>query len=1110
MKIKKLTIHNIASIEDATIDFSAKPLSDTDIFLITGTTGAGKTTILDAICLALFNTTPRLSKTMRSKIGANADDLTATDPRNFMRLNTGEAKVVLTFDGTDGNQYQAEWYVQRGKNKKATTRMDNVVWTLDNLTTGHRTSGAKQGAYNDVERDMTQAIGMDFEQFCRTTMLAQGQFTEFLSSQEAEKAVILEKITDTEIYSRLGQQIYTILQEKEKAYKEEKEKIDQITLLTDEQIEEVNKQIESINTQIGELDTKDKDIQSRIDWLKTQENDAKAVKDAQDKYHELDTKIKGDDFRQSKQRLQNWTDTSEVRGHLTEASKAKKEITTQEGIIAGLKAMYVRCINGKAWAEQQLDTLNHALETIENDLNQQAEYQSLYAKAQTISGELKQWDNFTKEIAQLKNTLQKEQQEEIKHTDEEKKAKQDFDNKEQSVNDLQKQIDDAKKQLPDLDTLYRQKSDVESIARLKDEITQKATQKTDTEKRLSDDALQLREKKEQLEKEEKELHKQQEAMDKRKDTVEKWARDIRAKLTVGCQCPVCLQTLQSPLPDEAEIDSEFKTLKEGVDKQQEVVNGLKDSINTLSAQQSTEQNNLTQIEGGISQKQTELQNKIQACTWADRQLLETQSADDLRKTMLSGIADKIRAGEGQKKSIGDQEADLRKLQKEKDNALGILTQKQKSLAETKAKIEKTQQSLKDNDENKTVLTQTLSGYQLGVLPYGIDWQKEPIAFADCLIKSAGAYDKLGKEKSEKESGRDKYQTMLNTLPAMPENLPAEWVALTANPAENKQLSKDCSNLQTEFATANSKLTDATEKCHSHQAEVEQYLAEHTQFTQAYLGELNGLSQQEYNAENQKIIQAIEQYENADKNLQKAQAEQQQHLQQKPQTALDTDTEKGLQQQQTENRAMHDKCVEDKTLRQKQLDDNEENKNKKGDTTRLKQLAADVTKWNIFKDIADKEGKTFRNVAQSMILSSLLDTANKHLHRLEPRYTLRVVENSLNLKLEDAYQGFSTRSTGTISGGESFLVSLSLALALADFGQNLGVSTLFIDEGFGTLSGTPLNNAINLLKSLHSQNGTQVGIISHREEIKEKIDVQIQVSPIGNAAASKVEVVNAMV
>lgn len=1109
MKIKKLTIHNIASIEDATIDFSATPLSDTDIFLITGTTGAGKTTILDAICLALFNTTPRLGKCKNRRVAVNGDNLAADDPRNFMRLNTGEANVVLTFDGTDGNQYEAEWHVQRGKNKKATSNLNNVVWTLRNLTTGSQLYNDR-GTYSDVKEAMTQAIGMDFEQFCRTTMLAQGQFTEFLSSQEAEKAVILEKITNTEIFSRLGQQIYQILQEKEKAYKDEKEKIDQITLLTDEEIEKIEAEIKSTNEQIGVLDTANKDIQSRIDWLKTQANDADTIKKAQDEYDTLDAKIKSENFLQTEQRLLDWVETGEVREHLTEAGKAKKEIATQEGIIAELKALYVRCINGEAWAEQQLNTLNLALETIENDLNQQAAYQSLYANAQTISGELKQWDKLTQEISNLESTLQEEQQEEIKHTAEEKKAKQDFDAKEQGVNDLQKQVDEAKKQLPNLDALYRQKSDVENIARLKDEISQKTTQKTDTEKLLNDYAQQLKDNTAQLKSEEEELQKRQTALEQRQTTIKEFAKSIRAKLTVGCQCPVCLQTLQSPLPDEAEIDSEYNDLKEGVDKQQKVVNGLKDSINTLSAKQTTEQNNLTQIKGDILKKQTELQNTIQACTWADQQVLGTQSADNLRRTMLSGIEQQIKAGEEQKKSIDNQEANLRKLQKEKDNAWGILTKKQKALAETQAKIGKTQQSLKAKEDNKTALTQTLTGYQLGVLPYEKDWQKEPIAFADCLLQSAGAYDKLNDDKRKKESGRNDYQSMLKALPAMPVNLPTEWVALVACPTENKQLSKDCNNLQTEFATANSKLTDATTQHQSHQAEVEQYLAEHTQFTQAYLGELNCLSQQDYNTENQKITHTKGQHKNAEQNLLKAKDAQLQHLQSKPKTALDTDTEEGLQQQQTDNRGEHDKCVEQKTLSQKKLDDNEENKKKKGDTTRLEQLDADLAKWNIFRGIADSEGKTFRNVAQSMILSSLLDTANKHLHRLEPRYTLRVVENSLNLKLEDAYQGFSTRSTGTISGGESFLVSLSLALALADFGQNLGVSTLFIDEGFGTLSGTPLNNAINLLKSLHNQSGTQVGIISHREEIKEKIDVQIQVSPIGNAAASKVEVVTAMV
>ena len=83
-----------------------------------------------------------------------------------------------------------------------------------------------------------------------------------------------------------------------------------------------------------------------------------------------------------------------------------------------------------------------------------------------------------------------------------------------------------------------------------------------------------------------------------------------------------------------------------------------------------------------------------------------------------------------------------------------------------------------------------------------------------------------------------------------------------------------------------------------------------------------------------------------------------------------------------------------------------------------------------------------------------------------------------------------------------MVSLALALALADFGNNLGVKTLFIDDGFGTLSGFPLQNAINTLKSLHSDVGRQVGIISHREEVRENIPVQIRVTPKAGLSSRK--------
>ena len=109
-------------------------------------------------------------------------------------------------------------------------------------------------------------------------------------------------------------------------------------------------------------------------------------------------------------------------------------------------------------------------------------------------------------------------------------------------------------------------------------------------------------------------------------------------------------------------------------------------------------------------------------------------------------------------------------------------------------------------------------------------------------------------------------------------------------------------------------------------------------------------------------------------------------------------------------------------------------------------------------------------------------------------------------LEDAYQGFVTRAASTISGGESFLVSLSLALALSDIGQRLSVDTLFIDEGFGTLSGEPLQNAINTLHALHTQAGRHVGIISHVEELKERIPIQIQVNQEGSHSSSTIRIV----
>ena len=165
------------------------------------------------------------------------------------------------------------------------------------------------------------------------------------------------------------------------------------------------------------------------------------------------------------------------------------------------------------------------------------------------------------------------------------------------------------------------------------------------------------------------------------------------------------------------------------------------------------------------------------------------------------------------------------------------------------------------------------------------------------------------------------------------------------------------------------------------------------------------------------------------------------------------------------------------------------------------------KWDRLNlHFGDATGAKFRKIAQSYVLANLIRAANVYMKTLSDRYTLAVEPGEFVIMVEDAYQGYVNRAVSTISGGESFLVSLSLALALSDIGHTLAVDILFIDEGFGTLSGDPLMNAIVTLKTLHRKSGRKVGIISHVEELKEKVPVQIQVEQDSNSSKSTIKII----
>ena len=244
MRFKRLHIHNIASIEDAVIDFEHGVLADEPLFLITGATGSGKTTILDAICLALYGETPRMVKA-ESKVRItdryNAAKKSDTEPvvgenempvnhkGQLLRRGTSEGWSELEFEASDGQCYLARWYVSRAYHKPD-GKLKNPENSIENLRTHEVTQ-------KNAKEAIAEVVGLSFEEFCRTTMLAQGEFTRFIQSTSKEKSEILERLTGTELYSEISKKIASVCSEKRADYERLKAVADSITLLSDEQID---------------------------------------------------------------------------------------------------------------------------------------------------------------------------------------------------------------------------------------------------------------------------------------------------------------------------------------------------------------------------------------------------------------------------------------------------------------------------------------------------------------------------------------------------------------------------------------------------------------------------------------------------------------------------------------------------------------------------------------------------------------------------------------------------------------------------------------------------------------------------------------------------------
>ena len=225
MKILAVRGQNLASLDGVfEIDLDKGILGQVGLFAITGPTGAGKSTLLDAICLCLYDKTPRLAdrggNPVRIEGVVDETALKANDQRNILRRGTGQGWAEVDFTGRDGRGYTARWEVRRAR-KSPTGNVQPQSWSLRRL--GEAVDNVlAAGKKAEVEAAIRQQVGLDFDQFRRSVLLAQGEFAAFLQASEHERAVLLEQMTGSEIYTRLSRAAF----QKKRALEQGREKLE--------------------------------------------------------------------------------------------------------------------------------------------------------------------------------------------------------------------------------------------------------------------------------------------------------------------------------------------------------------------------------------------------------------------------------------------------------------------------------------------------------------------------------------------------------------------------------------------------------------------------------------------------------------------------------------------------------------------------------------------------------------------------------------------------------------------------------------------------------------------------------------------------------------------
>lgn len=1127
MKFQKLIIHNIASIENAVIDFSAAPLSDSEVFLITGKTGSGKSTILDAICLALYAKTPRLENNkIQGRTRDGNQEVTTSDTRHLMRRLTGEAYSSLTFIGNNDVRYQATWAVKRAHNKP-----DGAIqpkrWELKNLD-----SNITLSRDAEISQEILRATGLDFSQFCRTTMLAQGEFTRFLNSENKEKAQILEKITGVGIYSKIGAKVYEITNSKKRAFESAMANIEGIHVLSDDEINEKNGAVAELDTRYNTIrSTRDEDS-AKSEWIETNNKLQSDISEANANLQAARIVVGSEEFQAKSRLVDEWRLTNDARHWVSQMQDADSSKIRLLQVLNQASQQFALLIGAHQHTKQNIAAITEEINAIESFIANEATRSSVYSNAQTIVEHLltiarnkKFVEENTAELNEWRRLLDSELSPARNRAAEiAQSAKESLDREDAKVQSLETdlsglelpamrtqrgilvdQLNSIQLAKERLITLHKAKEQVEqrhaSLKCLLSAIEAKQLQSAALAEPIADAQRKM------------EMHK--EAYEKQHQSIDDFATAIRARLQIGDVCPVCQQKIAQKLPIEEDIaklvDSLTNAYKESEAHYQELVEAQRQLNSAIAADTVAYKRDMEALEQDTSIRDAEqrLFEACRACGIEDTDNIN--SLEEQTKAAKRILDDKILDAEKLDNDIKKRRTALDTQRRELERLNADVEEAEKAVGTCRTRISNAETIIHQKQNDITSATENAERL-ITADGWDIDWRAEPELFAEALTSAANRYNeavinkrelvnKLQLLKSDYDNVSSLIQSIFKTMP--------DWICIESRlDTTIVDLHRRVIEFDNQVTTIRTQLNDAETRYSDARTQLDAFLADNDTVSLERIKELSRYSQEAINRESlqlQELQNSVVSMESLLKEAQRRFAEHQHNI---PQLGEDDNLE-NLQQRINECNLQLKQISECKgAISQELLSDEQSRKRLDTLITEANRKKEEYNRWERLNTlIGCSSGNKFREIAQSYVLASLIHSANNYMRSLTDRYTLKVDPGTFIISIEDAYQGFTSRVASTISGGESFLVSLSLALALSDIGQTFAVNTLFIDEGFGTLSGEPLQNAINTLRSLHHKAGRHVGIISHIEELKERIPVQIQVNQESNNSSSSISVIS---